>query len=147
MTNDEIVKKLCEGLKVSVEQLQLLIRPAVGLCPNCGEVMLVADPTCPKCKTAFGPASAWSVTVLSDAEMLHELQAAYLTGKKPTRNQIKFLVASAIGDKSSLSMAEHQGYGATLLHWCVHFGLMDEEKMLLNKGANAERKAIAEKTR
>lgn len=76
--------------------------------------------------------------------MLNEVKATYLSGKKPTRNQIKYFAASATGDKSLISMADQQQYGATLLHWCAHFDLMAEAKMLLNKGANAKAKTSAE---
>lgn len=137
MTSNLLIRQLCNGLKVSPDQLEVLIRPPVGLCPNCGEVLHLADHTCSECKAMFGPMSVLKITVLDDAEMLGNLKFSYLSGKKPTANQIRHLVAASTSDRSLITLADDRKYGATLLHWCASFNLIAEGKMLLENGANA----------
>ena len=73
-------------------------------------------------------------------EMRAKLRSLYLSGKKPTANQIKYLVAASIDDKSLIKLTDPFKYGSTLLHWCAIFSLVQEGKILLELGANPRAK-------
>ncbi|MBC7548536.1 MAG: DUF4328 domain-containing protein [Polaromonas sp.] len=137
MTSNTLIRQICNGLKLSLDQLELLIHPPYGLCPSCEDVLQLADHTCPQCKAMFGPLSTWKIRVLDDVQLLAELKSRYLKGRKPTPNQIKYLVAASITDTSLVSLNDQQSYGATLLHWCARFNLIVEGRLLLESGADA----------
>lgn len=139
LTHSPLIRQLCSGLKVSQEQLKVLISPPMGLCPNCTDVIPAEVQTCPSCQANFGPSSSWHVTCFNEMELIGELKAIYL-GKKPTLNQIKYLVAASVHDSSLLSLTDSHNYGATLLHWCAHYRLLEQAQVLLLRGANPKAK-------
>ena len=93
----------------------------------------MSDHTCPQCKALFGPLSLYKIVAYDGQEMRAKLRCLYLSGKKPTANQIKYLVAASIDDKSLIKLTDPFKYGSTLLHWCAIFSLVQEGKILLGK--------------
>ena len=108
-----------------------------GLCPNCGDIVPFSSHTCPECKAMFGPLSTWKVAPFNEAEQVEVLRATFLAGKKPTPNQVIFLAAASIQDRSLTALTDKTVRGDTLLHWCAQFGLANEAATLIANGANA----------
>lgn len=141
LSKHPVIKKLLDGPSVSVEQLKLMIKPHSGLCPRCSDVIPVTVHTCPNCRAIFGPTSAWQVLIFKDGEMLNEVKSRVLDGKKPTENQVKYLVVAAFEDRSLVNMVGTRKDCATLLHWCATYALLEEAKILLAMGADAKAKS------
>lgn len=138
MTKNPVIQKLLNGLKVSAEQLEELMIPPSGMCPNCGDVIPITLHTCQNCKAMFGPLSAYTVIGFDDDEQLVlELESKYLAGKKPTENQVKYLVGKSQAFRSLVALVEPFKFGMTLLHWCAHYDLTLQSKVLLANGASA----------
>jgi hypothetical protein len=141
LTKNRHILDLLNGLKVTSDQLEILIKPTVGLCPNCGDVVKLDVSNCPSCLAMFGPLSPHKLNVMSSSEAIVALKFAYASGKKPTENQVIYLVEAAKNDKSLVTMVDQGRHGANLLHWCAHFNLIDQAKLLLQLGANARFKS------
>ena len=139
LTTNSLILQLCNGLKVSQERLKVMINPPMGFCPNCDDVIPAEVQTCPTCQAMVGPSSSWQVRCLDEVQMVSELKSSYLE-KRPTLNQVKYLVAASTRDSTLVSLADPHKYKATLLHWCAHYGLIEQAHVLLAHGANAKAK-------
>ncbi len=71
MTTNQLVRQLLHGLKVTVEQLNDLLRPPQGKCPNssCSAVIPMSSQECPKCGAFFRVGSAWCVLPLGENQI------------------------------------------------------------------------------
>jgi hypothetical protein len=144
MTKNPVIHKLLNGLTVSAEQLEELMTPASGMCPNCGDVIPITSHTCQNCKAMFGPLSAFTVLSFDgDEQLVRELESKYLAGKKPTENQVKYLVGKSDAFRSLVALVEPFKFGMTLLHWCAYYDLILQSKVLLANGARATAKDSA----
>ena len=85
----------------------------------------------------FGPLSTWKVAPFNEVEQVKALRTTFLAGKKPTPNQVIFLAAASIQDRSLAALTDKAVRGDTLLHWCAQFGLANEATTLIANGANA----------
>lgn len=135
------IKKLLTSPPVSAEELEYFLRPPVGLCPNCGDVVPSSAHTCSNCRAMFGPLSTYKILELGRDEAIVKVKSDYMTAKNPTENQIKFLVRVAPLDGSLVAVANDSN-NETLLHWCASFGLAEEAALLLAHGANAKAKTL-----
>ncbi len=94
---------------------------------------------CPTCQAMVGPSSARQVRCVDEAQMVSELKRRYLE-KRTTMNQVKYLVGASARDSTLISLVDPHKYKATLLHWCAHYGLIEQARLLLALGANAKAK-------
>lgn len=143
MSNDKLIVDLLNGLKVNSDLLERLMKSSAGLCPQCGEVLphVKTDLICPNCHTFFNSQNSLKIKEHSHQEILNALKFSYSTGKRPTENQVKYLVDAATSDQTLITLVDQGKHGATLLHWCAHFNLVDQAKFLLQLGANARIKS------
>lgn len=106
-----------------------------GLCPKCDAIILRSTEGCPKCGAIFDRDSALKVIPLGTDQQIDRLRSAYLAGKKPTADQVIFLVGASESQKSLLTLCD-RFRGETLLHWCARFDLKGEATFLIANGAN-----------
>ena len=144
MTKNPVIHKLLNGLQVSAEQLEELMTPASGMCPNCGDIIATTSHTCRRCDIDLGPLSTFKVLSFDDDEQLVlKLKSEYMAGKKPTENQVEYLVKKSDAFRSLVALVEPFKFGMTLLHWCAHYDLIPQSKVLLANGARATAKNSA----
>ena len=107
-----------------------------GVCPRCEAIISLSADPCPECGAMFGPGSSWKPRPIDEKGQVEVCRAAYLSGKRPTVDEVIFLAGASSRDKSLATLSD-RSRAETLLHWAAKFGLSHEALLLIANGANA----------